>query len=146
MTDAGTFTSKSPRPQKRDADEQARAFAIECARLMSDLKCEDLLIFDVRGLSEITDFVVIGTGTSDRQMRSVAEDLEELGQQHSFARYGKEDDEAATWIVADFVEVVAHLFEPGTRAHYDLEMMWGDAPKVAWRRDPSAKPPGEGAS
>ncbi|MEM7577856.1 MAG: ribosome silencing factor [Planctomycetota bacterium] len=138
MTDVGPFTSQSPRPQKRDADEEAKAFAVECARLMADFNCEDVLIFDVRGLSEVTDYVVLATGTSDRQMRSVAEDLEDIGKDHDFHRYGKEDDEAATWIVADFVEVVAHLFEPATRAHYDLEMMWGDAPKVKWRRDAAA--------
>ncbi|MEM8783218.1 MAG: ribosome silencing factor [Planctomycetota bacterium] len=134
MTDAGTFTSKSPRPHKRDAAEQAKGFAVACARLMADFNCEEVVIFDVRGLSEVTDYVVIGTGTSDRQMRSVAEDLEDIGKEHDFQRYGAEDDEAATWIAADFVEVVAHLFEPATRAHYDLEMMWGDAPRVSWHR------------
>ncbi len=136
-SDRASFVSQAPRPPKRqgeDAGEDAKTFAIECGRLMADLKCEDVVIFDVRGLSEITDFVVIATGTSDRQMRSVAEDLEDIARNHGFRRYGSEHDEAATWIVADFVEVVAHLFEPAMRAHYDLEMMWGDAPKVKWRR------------
>jgi ribosome-associated protein len=137
MSETAAYTSKSPQKRDDHAHAQAQRFAVECARLMADFKCEDVLIFDVRGLSEVTDFVVIGTGTSDRQMRSVAEDLEEIGKEHDFKRYGSEDDDAATWIVADFVEVVAHLFEPNVRAHYDLEMLWGDAPRVAWRRDAS---------
>ncbi len=132
MTETGTFTTRAAASSEAAGD--AHAFAVESARLMADLKCEDVVIFDVRGLSEVTHFVVIGSGTSDRQMKSVADDLKELGAETGFHRYGNERDEATTWVVADFVEVVAHLFEPGTRAHYDLEMMWGDAPKVGWHR------------
>ena len=47
-------------------------------------------------------------------------------------------DERAVWLLADFVGVVVHLFEPNTRAHYDLEMLWGDGEQVAWSREPGA--------
>ena len=49
-------------------------------------------------------------------------------------RFGSERDDAATWLVLDFIDVMVHLFEPSTRAHYDLEMLWGDAPEVEWSR------------
>lgn len=133
MTDRKTFTTAADAPRAQSSAD-AQHFAIEAARLLNDFNCDDVLVLDVRGLSELTNFVILGTGTSDRQMRSLADDVEKLGEPLGFERYGHERDAAATWIVADFVEVVVHLFEPATRGHYDLEMLWGDAPKVKWRR------------
>lgn len=118
----------------RQTDEKARAFAIEAARLMADSKCTDVVALDLKGKSPIADCLVIGTGTSDRQMRSVAQDLGELGQDHDYPAIRTAEDERSTWIVIDFGTVVAHIFEPNTRAYYDLEMLWGDAQQVAWQR------------
>lgn len=124
-----------PRPaQEGQPAQHARDFAIEVARLLHDDHCEDVLIYDVRGLSPITDYLVIASGTSDRQIQAVASHVSDLAQQHGMSRFGTDRDEAATWLVLDFVEVMVHLFEPTTRAHYDLEMMWGDAPQISWRR------------
>lgn len=66
-------------------------------------------------------------------MASVLDDIEELGEQlgHGSARTNK--DERSLWLLADFADVVIHLFEPGTRAHYDIEMLHGDAPYVEWQ-------------
>ena len=61
-----------------EESKQVRAFAIECARTCSDMKCTDVLVLDVAGLSQVCDFIVIASGTSDRQMRSVAQALEDL--------------------------------------------------------------------
>ena len=112
----------------------AEAFAVEAARLAADLNCTDVIILNVTGLSPLTHYLVIATGTSDRQMRSVAEEIAIEGKKDGFRRYGTDEDKAATWIVADFVEVVVHLFEPSTRGYYDLEMLWGDATTVSWHR------------
>lgn len=114
--------------------EAAELFAIEVARLAADEKCEDVVVLDVRGKSQITDYIVIGTGTSDRQMRSVIQHIEELGMQRGFPAFRSNADERSTWLLSDFVDVVVHLFEPNTRAHYDLEMLWGDAGRVPWER------------
>ncbi|MCC6676909.1 MAG: ribosome silencing factor [Phycisphaerales bacterium] len=124
-------------PQPTEA-EKTMKFVIEAARLLSDDKCEDVVVLDVRKLSQVTDFVVIGSGTSDRQMRSVLKHVEELGEQLGFRAFRVSADERAVWLLADFVHVVVHLFEPNTRAHYDLEMLWGDAERVEWER-PSQK-------
>jgi len=132
MTDMNHFTSSSPEPVHATLD--ARGLAIESARLVTDLKCEDVVIFDVSGMSQVTDFIVIASGTSDRQIKSVGADVAELGRTHGFEKYGSDRDEASTWLIVDMVEVMVHLFEPATRGHYDLEMLWGDAPQVAWRR------------
>ncbi|MFG0331165.1 MAG: ribosome silencing factor [Phycisphaerales bacterium] len=113
----------------------AREFAVEVAQLMSDLKCEDVIVLDVRGLSQVTNFVIIGTGTSERQMRSVGEDIGELGQDHGHDVFRANQDRSSNWVIVDFVDVTAHLFEPNSRAFYDLEHLWADAPRIQWRRE-----------
>ena len=61
------------------SQESARQFAVESARTAYELKCDEVVVMDLRGLSGVTDFFVIATGTSDRQLRSVAERIEEYG-------------------------------------------------------------------
>ena len=111
---------------------KARAFAIEAARLLRDNRCEGVVVLDVTGKSSVSDYIVIGTGTSDRQMRSTLEEVSELGETQGLPPARLNQDERAVWLLADCVDVVVHLFEPNTRAHYDLEMLWGDAGRVEW--------------
>jgi len=127
------------RPMKRDPRFAARsthdpaatrAFAVQAAMCLRDEKCEDLLVLDVSKISQVTDYIVIGTGSSDRQMRAALSHLSAYGEEAGFPAYHRSTDERGTWLLADFVDVVAHLFEPNARAHYDLEMLWGDAPRV----------------
>ena len=63
-----------------------------------------------------------------------AQDLEELGETHDNRVFRSNADEAATWVVVDFVDLVANLFEPNQRAYHDLEFLWSDAESVPWRR------------
>jgi ribosome-associated protein len=111
-----------------------RAFALDAARMLSDNKCQDIVLLDVTSLSQMSDYLVIASGTSDRQMRSSADDVAELAAKHGNSAFRKDVDDRTTWIVVDFVDVVVHIFEPNTRAHYDLEMLWQDAPRVEWER------------
>lgn len=110
------------------------AFAIDAARLAHDDKCTDVVLMDVRGLSQVTDYIIVGSGSSERQMRSVLDHIQDLGATRGFNVFRTNKDERALWLLADFVHVVVHLFEPATRSHYDLEMLWGDAPRVEWER------------
>jgi ribosome-associated protein len=109
-------------------------FAVEAARLLADRHCENVRLLDVRGLSQVCDYVLIGTGTSDRQMKSLAGELEDLGADRSNRVFRSNRDEGGTWIVVDFVNLVTHLFEPHMRAYYDLETLWADARVVDWQR------------
>ena len=113
--------------------EQVRAFAIECARTCSDMKCSDVRVLDVRGLSQVSDYLVIGSGTSDRQMKSVAQSLEDLGKERGDPPFRTNRDSGSTWVVADFVDVVIHLFEPSQRMYYDIEALWRGGARVEWR-------------
>lgn len=120
------------------AAESARQFAIELARIASDNKSEEVVALDLRGISSVTDFTVIATGTSARQMRAVADRAIEYGRRVGERPYGASGYENAVWIVLDYVDVVLHLFAPHYRSYYDLELLWGDAPRVDWARSESA--------
>lgn len=114
--------------------EVSLAFAIDAARLVRDDKCEDVVLLDVRQLSQVSDFIIVGSGTSDRQMHSVLKHVEDIAKERGFSAFRTTTDDRSTWLLADFVDVVVHLFEPNTRAHYDLEALWGDAPRLEWER------------
>ena len=121
--------------------DEARAFAQAIGtELLSD-KCEDVVILDVTRISPITGFIVIGSGTSARQMRSALTNLGDVAKDFGTSTYQTSEDDSAIWLLADFIDVVVHLFEPNARAHHDLEMLWGDAPRIdVPRPEPKAKP------
>ena len=116
-----------------------RTLAIELARLALDRHCQDIVILDLRGRSPITDFFVIATGTSDRQMASLAREMDQTaaGLGHKTLSIGGLPQ--ATWVLIDLFDVVIHLFAPESRSYYDLEMLWGDVPKVRWKRPRSKR-------
>jgi len=120
-------------PVTTDAARRTRDFAIEAARTLAARHCTDVVLLDVERISHVCDFILIATGTSDRQMKGLATELKHLGQDWDMAVFRSNADDAATWIIADFVDVVVHLFEPNLRAYYDLEGMWPDAHRVEWR-------------
>jgi ribosome-associated protein len=119
-------------PRSQDDAGTARALAIEVARAVHGARCDDVMVIDVREISQVTNYLVIATGTSDRQMRSAADDAEEVARQTGHRLFGRSADTASTWIVLDFVDVVTHIFEPNARAYYDLETLWGEGPRVEW--------------
>ena len=136
MTSTDPLQTDPPadRPNPDPERSEAERFAVAAAKLLNEYDCADIRLLDVRGVSPLTHFLVIASGTSDRQLRSLAKQVAGLAGEQGFERYGDDKDDAATWLVADFVEVMVHLFEPATRGHYDLEMLWGDAPEINWRR------------
>ena len=124
------------KPARQMSDGQAsRRLALDAARLAHETNCEDVLVLDLRGVSPITDYFVIATGTSDRQMRSVADDLVQHGKRVEQRVWKVAGLEGGDWIVLDFVDVVVHLFNSELRGYYDLELIWGEAPRVQWQRD-----------
>lgn len=105
-------------------------FAIAAARVAAELHCTDIAILDLKGVSPATDYFVIATGTSDRQMRTVADDVCEAGRKIGFNRFGRAGYEKGKWILIDFVDVVVHIFDKESRGFYDLELLWGDAKQI----------------
>lgn len=125
--------STSPAAQAREA--VARDFAIEAARSLKDDKCSDVVVLDLRGHSQVTDFFVVATGTSDRQMRSAGDHVSDLGEKRGIKLHRHNLRESqAKWVVLDFVDIIVHVFEAETRRYYDIETLWTDATPVEWRR------------
>ena len=81
----------------------------------------------------MTDYYVVATGTSARQMRTVMDDLEELGNAKGYAPISRSGYEGETWLLCDMVDVVVHVFNQDSRQFYDLDNLWGDANRVEWK-------------
>jgi ribosome-associated protein len=110
-------------------------FAIAAARLIHDSKTEDVSVLDLRGLSNLADFFVIGTGTSDRQMKAVLDEIHDYAKTVGRSPFTTTARGVATWLLADYVDVVVHMFDEEHRSYYDLDGLWGDAPRVVWQRE-----------
>jgi len=113
--------------------------AIELARSADGDRCENVIILDLNGLSTVTDYFVIATGTSDRQLRTVGDHILELTKAQGIRPIGVDGYEFAHWILLDFGSIVVHLFAPSYRELYDLELLWGDAPQIRWQRRTTKK-------
>lgn len=140
-----TKPTSPPAVTARERQEAAaRALAVAAAWSLHADKCQDVRVLDVRGLSSVADYYVLASGTSDRQMRGASDNAAELAGRLGHEVVRQDIDDRTTWVVLDCVDVLVHVFEPATRAHYDLETMWGDAKAVDWRAEPGAAPGGPG--
>ena len=109
---------------------QSRAFALASAEVAVGRHCSDVMILDLKGKSPATDYFVIATGTSDRQRRTVADELSDAAKEYGMERFGLAGYEQGRWILLDFVDVVVHIFDSEYRDYYGLEFLWGDAEKL----------------
>jgi len=124
--------------QGGDRTEAARAFAIEAARLAANTRCHDVTVLDVRGICPVADFFVIASGTSPRQMRTVVEEVQALGDAQNFSPMARSGYEGETWMLLDCVDVLVHVFSDMGRHYYDLDGLWGDAKRVQWQEKTAA--------
>ncbi len=111
----------------------SRELAIEIAQLAADTKCSGVRLLDMAGRSPVCDYVVLATGTSARQMRSVAGEIDE----RVSARGGKVFGTSASgeqWIAIDLVDILVHVFSHDARMYYDMDNLWADAVDVPWKR------------
>lgn len=111
-----------------------RRFCIEAAFDCQDLKCRDVKVLDVRGLSPVCDYLLMATAASTRQMSSVANSLIEIGQKYDLPPMSphKRGDMGNRWLALDLIDVIVHLFDEEARMYYDLDGLWGDAKEVKW--------------
>jgi ribosome-associated protein len=108
--------------------ERELAFVIESLQAH---KAQNLLVLDLRGLSDATDFFVIASGTSDTHVRALAENVIEALGHHSSRPHHVEGLSGGRWVLLDFVDFVVHVFHPALREFYQLERLWADAPAVS---------------
>jgi ribosome-associated protein len=111
---------------------QPEEIALAVAEYASDKKAEEIVQLDLRGLISYTDFFVICTGRSDRQVKAIHDGIQ-LGmkQNHGVMPARVEGVTQATWILMDYVDVLVHVFTPEMRELYRLEQLWGEAPSLA---------------
>jgi ribosome-associated protein len=99
--------------------------------LASDRKAVDMLVMDLRGISNATDYFLIVSGTSDMHVRSIAEHVIEELKKEGHRPSHVEGLRTGRWVLIDYIDFVVHVFHPAAREFYQLERLWGDAPTVA---------------
>jgi ribosome-associated protein len=125
------------RLKKQHREKSGQELAQECARIAMDTKAEDLVILDVRGLTSFTDYFVIISGRSTRHVQGLAEAIDSGLSAKRISSRNCEGLKEGLWVLLDYNDVVVHVFYKETRAFYDLEGLWHDAPHIA--PDPAAE-------
>ena len=106
------------------------------ARLADDKKAEDIVVLDLRGLMYVTDFFVIASGGNPRQLHAIQSAIHQEMSQRGVRPIGQEGGGQDRWVLMDYGNFVVHLFDPDSRRLYDLELLWGDAPRFEWQAPP----------
>jgi ribosome-associated protein len=110
------------------APRRSNAEALDIAHMIvdaaSDKKAQDILLLDVSEVAGFTDYFVICSGTSERQIRAVADGIDEALAERGVEPYKREGTPADGWVLLDYSDVVVHIFAPEQRAFYSLEKLW----------------------
>jgi ribosome-associated protein len=113
----------------------SRKLALLCRELADNRKAENITILDVRKVSGITDYFVIASGTSEPHLRAIVDEITEtLREEHSIRPGATDGSVQTSWVVLDFFDVIVHVMRQDVRERYDLEALWGDAPRVRPRK------------
>ena len=118
----------------------SRKLALLCRELADNKKAEDIVILDVREVSSVTDYFVIASGTSEPHLRAIVDEITDKLKQDQDVRPKAIDGTLHTaWIVLDYFDVIVHVMRTDVRNRYDLETLWGDAPRVRARKRKATK-------
>jgi iojap-like ribosome-associated protein len=117
-------------PSTTTQPSKSLALAQRAAQVALDTRAQDVILLDLRSVSDMTDFFLIASGTSDTHARAIGEHiLAELKKEGSPAHH-VEGLEKGRWVLLDFVDFVVHIFHPTLRNFYQLERLWADAEQV----------------
>jgi ribosome-associated protein len=116
----------------------SREVAIRAARAAADKQATDIVILDVHELIVITDLFVICTAATQRQVKTVIEEIERSIRELGEKPMRREGESEGGWWLLDYVDVVVHVFGEEEREYYDLERLWSDAPRVEWHEPEAA--------
>ena len=119
----------TPRPS--DAKQVAR----RAARIVDEKKGADIVVLEIAAILNIADYFVIATGQNSRQVKAMMNEIRRtLVEEMDVKPFNVAGEREARWILMDYGSVVIHLFDEPTRAFYDLELLWGDAPRLDWQK------------
>lgn len=110
----------------------AKEKAVVSTQVAADRKALDVVVLDMCQASSITDYFLICSGGSNRQVQAIADAIDEQLAKQGVAALGVEGYREARWILMDYGDIIVHVFSQDTREFYDLERLWGHAPKVDW--------------
>jgi ribosome-associated protein len=99
-------------------------------RFALEKKAYDLVVLEVRELTSIADYFILCSGRSDRQVQSIAQGLDENGREEGFKPFAVEGMQRGHWVLMDFSDVIVHVFYEPVREFYDLDGLWGHAPRA----------------
>ncbi len=113
--------------------DDAEALARACALLADQRKAEQIVVLNVGPLAFFTDYFVIATGRNERQIRAISRQVQERARETGCEIVGVEGEPQSGWVLIDLGGTVVHLFDPEARELYDLELLWGEAPRIEWQ-------------
>ena len=97
---------------------------------MEDLKAQNIRVLDVSTISDVTDMMIIASGTSNRQVAAIAGHIVEKAKERGQKPIGSEGEECSEWVLVDLGDVIAHVMQPTAREFYQLEKLWETAPTM----------------
>jgi ribosome-associated protein len=104
--------------------------ALLCMKIIKERKAVDPVLFEVGKLSSITDFFLVASGNSSRQVQAISRHISQRMREEGFKPYGIEGVQEGHWVLMDYGDVVIHIFYQPVREFYDLEGLWIEAPRI----------------
>jgi ribosome-associated protein len=113
----------------------SRKLALLCRTLADNKKAEDIVILDVHELSSVTDYFVMASGSSEPHLRAIVDEItDKLREDYGLRARAVDGTFQTAWVVLDFFDVIVHVMRQDVRDRYDLETLWGDAPRLRPRK------------
>jgi ribosome-associated protein len=113
----------------------SRKLALLCRAFADNKKAENIVVLDVRELSSVTDYFVIVSGTSEPHLRAIVDEVtDKLWEEHALRPRAVDGTFRTAWVVLDYFDVILHVMRQDARDRYDLESLWGDAPRIKARK------------
>lgn len=114
---------------KRKKDDTKKR-VILCVNAALEKKAKNIIILNMQKVTSFADYSIVCSGTSDRQVQSIAQAIEENMKKSGFLPLGIEGERTARWILMDYADIIVHVFYEPVRDFYDMERLWPDAPKM----------------
>ena len=114
---------------KRKKDDTKKR-VILCVNAALEKKAKNIIILNMQKVTSFADYSIVCSGTSDRQVQSIAQAIEENMKKNGFLPLGIEGERTAQWILMDYADIIVHVFYEPVRDLYDMERLWSDAPRM----------------
>lgn len=124
------MTSRT-RPRRSPEPERASPLQDIVTAALDDMKAVNVKVLDVRGLTDIADVMIIASGTSDRHVKSIAENVLDKAKKSGFRTLGKEGERDGEWVLVDLQDIIVHVMLPRVREFYGLERLWDNGEETS---------------